>query len=562
MKDQVSHLKERGIKAIAIPSGIPLKELDALLDNCIYGNYKLLYTSPERLQQDIVIERIKQMNISLIAVDEAHCISQWGHDFRPAYLQINKLRALKPEAPIIALTATATKLVLDDIKTQLALENETLYKTSFDRSNLTYTIEYTQDKNFKLTQLLSNHTESALVYVRNRKATTTIANALNSRGITATFYHGGLTKDDRTKNHNLWMDNKVKVMVGTSAFGMGIDKKDVTIVIHTEIPDSLENYFQEAGRAGRSAQASKAILLYNENDQVRLENQFISVIPTVAEVKKVYKKLINFFHIAYGEGQDISFPFNFSIFCQTYNLRSILTYNCLQTLDRNSIIKLSKEFSKKTTVTFKVSQVALSYYLLKNPNYTDVVQTILRTYGGVFEQVVSLNHALIATKANTQVTQVHDILLGLDKDDILEYTYQDFDSSIEFLVPREDDRTINSISHYIKAHAQTKKNQIQSVKKYLNNNTTCRAIQLLDYFEEKKIIPCGTCDVCIKNSSNKLTPNIKVNDAILRALKENPASSRELCTLPYTEQSILKALNTLLEQNKIIVTPANTYQLK
>jgi ATP-dependent DNA helicase RecQ len=562
MKDQVSQLKEKGIKALAIPSGIPLKELDALLDNCIYGNYKMLYTSPERLQQEIVIERFKQMNISLIAVDEAHCISQWGHDFRPAYLQINKLRALKPQAPIIALTATATNLVLEDIKTQLELEDETLYKTSFDRLNLTYTVQYTQDKNYQLAQLLHNHQESALVYVRNRKATTTIAHALNSRGITATFYHGGLTKEERTKNHNLWMDNKAKVMVGTSAFGMGIDKKDVTIVVHTEIPDSLENYFQEAGRAGRSEQTSQAVLLYNENDQVRLENQFVAVIPTVIEVKKVYKKLINFFHIAYGEGQDVSYPFNFSIFCQTYNLRSILTYNCLQTLDRNSVIKLSKEFSKKTTITFKVSQVALSYYLLKNPNYTDVVQTILRTYGGVFEQVVTLNHALIASKANTQVSKVHDILLSLDTDDILNYTYQDFDSSIAFLVPREDDRTVNSISHHIKAHAQTKKKQIQSVKQYLTNNATCRTIQLLAYFEEKKDVPCGTCDVCIKKSRKKDTSNLEVNDAILTALKEKPASSRDLCKLPYDEKTILKTLNALLEQQIIIVTPANTYKLK
>ena len=562
MKDQVAQLKEKGIKAIAIPSGIPLKELDALLDNCIYANYKMLYTSPERLQQEIVIERIKQMNISLIAVDEAHCISQWGHDFRPAYLQINKLRALKPDAPIIALTATATNLVLEDIKTQLTLTNETLYKTSFDRPNLTYTIQYTQDKNYKLAQLFSNHEKSALVYVRNRKATTTIAHTLNSHGITATFYHGGLTKEERTKNHNLWMENKAKVMVGTSAFGMGIDKKDVTIVVHTEIPDSLENYFQEAGRAGRNEQTSQAVLLYNENDQVRLENQFLAVIPTVTEVKKVYKKLISFFHIAYGEGQNISYPFNFSVFCQTYKLRSILTYNCLQTLDRNSVLKLSKEFSKKTTITFKVSQVALSYYLLRNPSYTDVVQTILRTYGGVFEQVVSLNHALIATKANTQLTKVHNILLALDKDDILDYTFQDFDSSIEFLLPREDDRTINSISHYIKAHAQTKRKQIQSVKHYITNNTICRTIQLLAYFEEKKNEPCGTCDVCIKNSKKKLTSGLEVNDAILIALKENPATSRELCKLPFNEQSILKALNILLEQQKIIVTPANTYQLK
>lgn len=561
MKDQVSQLREKGIKALAIPSGIPLSELDALLDNCIYGNYKMLYVSPERLQQELVMERIKQMNISLIAVDEAHCISQWGHDFRPAYLDIYKLRVLKPEVPIIALTATATSKVLADLIAQLKLEDEVLFKNSFNRPNLTYRVTYATDKNYRLEQLLNTSQNSALVYVRNRKATMLTARFLESKGIPATYYHGGLTKEQRTKHHTQWMSNSIRVMVGTSAFGMGIDKKDVDIVVHTEIPDSVENYFQEAGRAGRDGQESQAVLLYNENDHIRLQKQFIAVIPSVTAIKTVYRRLNSYFQIAYGEGQDVSFPFNFSDFCHTYSLRSILTYNCLQMLDRNSIIKLSKEFSKKATITFKVAHVALSYYLVKNPQFSTVVQTILRTYGGVFEQVVSLNHALIANKAATTIEKVHHILLALDKDDILEYTHQSFDSSITFLCPREDDRTINAISHHIKTQAKTKKQQIQSIQTYLTNNTTCRNIQLLDYFEEKKSKACGTCDVCIARKTRKQEDSLGITQAILNELKIKNASSRDLCELPYPEKAILSALKLLLEEQKIKITPSNTYRL-
>lgn len=561
MKDQVSQLKQKGIKALAIPSGIPLSELDALLDNCIYGNYKMLYLSPERLQQELVIERIKQMDISLIAVDEAHCISQWGHDFRPAYLDIQNLRALKPEAPIIALTATATSKVLRDISAQLKLDNEILYKNSFNRLNLTYTVSAVADKNFKLEQLLTRSSNSALVYVRNRKAAMQTAQFLQAKGITATYYHGGLTTADRTKHQELWMQNKAKVMVGTSAFGMGIDKEDVDIVIHTEIPDSLENYFQEAGRAGRAGQVSKAVLLYNKNDEIRLQNQFIAVIPSIADMKTVYKKLNSYFQIAYGEGQNESYPFNFNDFCQTYSLRSILTYNCLQMLDRNSIIKLSKEFSKKATITFKVAHVALTYYLVKNPQFSEVVQTILRTYGGVFEQVVSLNHALIANKATTSIKKVHEILLALDQDDILDYTHQNFDSSIVFLSPREDDRTINAIGHHIKAHAKTKKEQIQSVKAYLANKESCRNIQLLSYFEEEETEICGHCDVCLKDKSIQKEDFLPISKAILNQLKIKECSSRDLCELPYSEKVILSTLKLLLEEQKITITPSNTYKL-
>lgn len=559
MKDQVLTLQEKGIKALSITSGIKFSELDTLLDNCIYGNYKLLYLSPERLQQELVQERIKQMNVSLVAIDEAHCISQWGHDFRPAYRDISRLREIKPNAPFIALTATATPKVLKDITEQLELRDPVLFKTSYHRPNLTYNVFQTTDKLYQLETTLSENNASAIVYVRNRKATLNTASFLKGRGISATFYHGGMSREMRHKQYLDWRANKVRVMVGTSAFGMGIDKADVNTVVHLEIPDSIENYFQEAGRAGRSGQQAQAILLYNENDEVRLENQFIKVIPQVKDVKKTYKHLNNYFQISYGEGQDSLHRFNFSEFCATYKLHTILTFNALQVLDRNSVISLSQEFTKRATVNFKVNDFALSYYLIRNSQLDDVVKAILRTYGAVFEQVTTVNYNIISSKAGKTIEQVHQVLLTLDQDDIIDYEHQNFDTAITFLAPREDERTINVIASYIKTQATYKKGQVDAVKRFLANDTVCRAIQLMHYFDEKLQDPCGQCDVCTSTVSR--ASRTTIDRAILDILKEGPQTSREIATLDYPQQAIIDAIRLLLDQKKIAISANNTYTL-
>ncbi len=559
MKDQVMGLQEKGIKALSITSGISYGELDTLLDNCIYGNYKLLYLSPERLQQELVQERIKLMNVSLIAVDEAHCISQWGHDFRPAYRDISKLRALKPNCPIIALTATATTKVLEDITTLLDLKQPQLFKTSYHRKNLTYKIRLATDKFYELETILANTQQSAIVYVRNRKATLNTAHFLKGRGITATSYHGGMSREERHKQYLAWRTNKVQVMVGTSAFGMGIDKADVDTVVHLEIPDSIENYFQEAGRAGRAGQESQAVLLYNENDEVRLENQFLKVIPDTHTVKKTYKHLVNYFQISYGEGQDSLHRFNFSEFCGAYKLHTILTYNALQVLDRNSVISLSQEFTKRATINFKVNDFALTYYLLRNNQLDDVVKAVLRTYGAVFEQVTNINYNIIANKAGKTLEQVHQVLLTLDQDDIIDYEHQNFDTAITFLVPREDDRTINVIAPFIKTQENYKKNQVQAVKDYIANDTTCRAIQLMHYFDEVLDKPCGNCDVC--KNRKVIKTRTSIDNAIIDLLKGGAKSSREIAQLAYPQQTIINSIRLLLEQKKIAILPNNTYTL-
>lgn len=560
MKDQVLTLQEKNIKALSITSGLKLSELDTLLDNCIYGNYKLLYLSPERLQQEIVQERIKQMNVSLIAVDEAHCISQWGHDFRPAYREISLLRELKPEVPFIALTATATPKVIKDIEEQLHLDHPQLFKTSYHRPNLIYSTTHQVDKMFALESILKSSKNNAIVYVSNRKACTNTAEYLNNRGLTATFYHGGMTRDLRHKQYLSWRTNKVKVMVGTSAFGMGIDKADVDTVIHLEIPDSIENYFQEAGRAGRGGQPSQAILIYNENDEVRLDNQFIKVIPQVSGVKEVYKRLNNYFQISYGEGQDLTHRFNFNEFCQIYKLNTILTFNTLQILDRNSVISLAQEFTKRATINFKVKDFALSYYLIKNPQLDEVVKTILRTYGAVYEQVTTINYVVIATKSGKSFDYVHEVLLTLDRDDIIDYEHKNFDTALTFLVPREDDRTINVIAPYIKKQAAYKLGQVEAVKSYIRNKKVCRAVQLMAYFDEKLEVPCGKCDVCLKVVTYESgAEDIKTN--ILDYLSEGEKSSRELSSLSYPKEMIIATLRALLEQKKILITQNNTYKL-
>ncbi|WP_035336318.1 ATP-dependent DNA helicase RecQ [Dokdonia sp. PRO95] len=559
MKDQVMTLQEKGIKALSITSGISFSDLDSLLDNCIYGNYKLLYLSPERLQQDLVRERIKLMNVSLIAVDEAHCISQWGHDFRPAYRQISQLRALKPSVPFIALTATATPKVLKDITEQLELQDPQLFKTSYHRPNLTYNVVQATDKFYQLETILANTKASAIVYVRNRKATLNTAHFIKGRGISATSYHGGMSRDERHKQYLAWRNNKVQVMVGTSAFGMGIDKADVATVVHLEIPDSIENYFQEAGRAGRAGQQSQAVLLYNENDEVRLDNQFIKVIPQVADIKKIYKHLNNYFQISYGEGQETLHRFNFSEFCATYKLHTILTFNALQTLDRNSVISLSQEFTKRATINFKVNDFALSYYLIRNNQLDDVVKAVLRTYGAVFEQVTNINYSIIATKASKTIEQVHQVLLTLEKDDIIDYEHQNYDTAVTFLVPRDDDRTINVIAPYIKAQASYKRDQVEAIKTYLATDNVCRAIQLMQYFDETLTTPCGHCDVCT-NATNRIS-RTAIDSAIIDILREGPKTSREISQLDYPQQAIINTIRLLLDQKKIAILANNTYTL-
>ncbi|MEH6513775.1 MAG: RecQ family ATP-dependent DNA helicase, partial [Maribacter arcticus] len=400
IENQVDNLQKRGIKALGLKGGLKFSDVDKLLDNCIYGNYKFLYLSPERLQQELVQERIKGMNVSLFVIDEAHCISQWGHDFRPAYLTCSILRYLHPKVPMIALTATATKKVSEDIITSLNLQQPLIKKDSFYRKNIGFGVIMTEDKNNYLKQYCRKIKNSAIVYVRSRRKSEELSKYLLKNGLKATFYHGGIDQKAKSERLNLWLQDKVKIMVATNAFGMGIDKPDVELVVHYQIPDSIENYFQEAGRVGRNGAYSKAILLTNTTDKLLVKKQFLEVLPDVSYIKKIYLKLNNYFQIGYGEFTETKFQLNFNEFCSVYKLNSFLTYNALLILDRNSVISLSENFSKKQTIKFKTDKETLYRYIAENPKLENFIKVVLRTYGGLFEFDTQINTYLLEKKTH------------------------------------------------------------------------------------------------------------------------------------------------------------------
>lgn len=561
MEDQVNALQQKNIKAMAITGGISYADLDRNLDNCIFGNYKFLYLSPERLQQEIVRERLKQMNINLIAVDEAHCISQWGHDFRPAYRNISNLRELIPDVKIAAFTATATKEVVKDICEQLEFENPVIHQKSFERSNLQYEVIKTEDKYFRLTQILKG--DSAIIYVRSRNATQEISEFLNKNGITAAAYHGGLKKEDKSKKFERWLTNQTSVMVATTAFGMGIDKPDVRIVIHIDLPESMESYFQEAGRAGRDTRPAKAIILTNASDIPVLKNQFLNNLASVEDVKLVYKKLNSYFRIAYGEGENTEHDFNFSSFCHHYQFNSHKTYNALQLLDRCSILRLSQNYQKKTEIRILLSGNHLDNYLDENPRYANIVRTILRNYGGVFENLIPFNIASVCEKSSLSEKECINILEELAEMEIIDFNLSKHDASITFLVPREDDSTVNPVSGFIKDYNRTKKEKIEAVLNFVQNDEVCKQVQLLKYFGEKNPKPCGKCSVCNKNNDGMSRDDMnEIYLKILKLLKKGPKDSREIISyLGYAENSILKILALLCEKGILDRTPNNKYKI-
>ena len=561
IENQVDSLHKLGIKAIGLKGGLKFSEIDKLLDNCIYGNYKFLYLSPERLQQELVQERIKAMNVSMFVIDEAHCISQWGHDFRPAYLSCSILRDLHPIPPMVALTATATKRVSDDIISSLELNYPLVVKDSFFRKNIGFEVVLTEDKNSHLKQYCHEINHSAIVYVRSRRKAEELSKYLIKNGLKATFYHGGVDQKSKTERLNAWLDDKVTIMVATNAFGMGIDKPDVELVVHYQIPDSVENYFQEAGRAGRNGELAKAILLTNTTDKVQVKKQFIEILPDVSYVKMLYRKLNNYFQIGYGEFTEAIFHLNFNEFCSVYKLNTFLTYNALQILDRNSVISLSENFYKKITVKFTTDKSTLYRYMDQNSRLEDFIKVVLRTYGGLFEFDTQINTYLLAKKTNLTESAIHLNFEQLSKDDIIDYTSQSSDLEVLFLVPRDDDRTINLFAKNIKEQNQLKVEKVTKMLHYIENDTECRSIQLLAYFGETQKNKCGICDVCIsENIDNTDVVHAKIK--IIQLLKEQKANSREIqIRLKLSPQVVITALQELLEDNSITLNSINEYEL-
>jgi ATP-dependent DNA helicase RecQ len=562
MKDQVANLQSRDIKAIALTGGIKSDEMIDLLDNSQFGNYKFLYLSPERLQSEWILERIKNLDINLIAIDEAHCVSQWGHDFRPAYLKISNLKTHFPNIPFLALSASATPRVKEDIIKELGLENPVEFKQSFARKNIAYMVFEAEDKLFKIEQILKKNPQPSIIYVRNRKSCLDISSQLQTLGFKATYYHGGLPSREKDKNMSLWMEEKAQVIVATNAFGMGIDKANVKTVIHTQLPENIENYYQEAGRAGRNGDKAFAVLLTSPSDRFQAENQFINTLADKKFLNLVYNKLNNYFQIAYGEGINETFTFNLNHFCTKYNFPVLKTYNAMQFLDRQSIISLSQEFSEKISLQFIIPSKEVLRYMSLNPNNEEIILAILRTYPGVYEMDTPFNSALIAKKSKREEKEVLTVLEKLKEKQVIEYRSKNNDATLTFNEIREDERTINRVSKYLEKQNELKKAQLESVLQYVKEDSICKSKLILAYFGEKDANECGICSYCI---TTKRKPNdIEIlSKKIIELLQKEDLHSRELQNRTHTSKdTIIFALQSLLEKEIIIVKSNNTYTLK
>ena len=562
MKDQVQRLQNLGIKAIALTGGIQSDEMITLLDNCEFGNYKFLYLSPERLQSDWILERIKNLPINLIAIDEAHCVSQWGHDFRPAFLKIANLKTHFPKVPFLALTASATKTVLDDVILQLGLENPAIFQKSFARKNIAYMVFEVEDKLYRMEQILKKNPQPSIIYVRNRKSCSDTASQLNSLGFKATFYHGGLSVKEKEKNMSLWINEEVQIIVATNAFGMGIDKSNVKTVIHIHLPENIESYYQEAGRAGRDEEKAFAVILTSPSDKLQAQNQFINVLPDKIILTQIYIKLCTYFRIAYGEGINEQFSFNLNQFCQKYEFPTLKTFNAIQFLDRQGILTLSQEYSEKITMQFIIESKEVIRYMSLNSNEEPVLLALLRTYPGIYESQTTINLSLIAKKTNCEETVILTTLEKLKNLEIIDYHKKNNDATINFNEVREDERTINRVSKYLEIQNKQKIAQFESVLHYINEKKVCKSKLILDYFGEKTEANCGICSFCISKKKKSINTH-SISNKIIELLKIQELNSREIQKLTKnSEDEVIFALQNLLENNKIAIKPNNKYSLK
>ena len=558
--DQVNYLKEKNIKAIALTSQLSQDQIIIAFDNLQFGGFNFLYISPEKLQSSFIQEKIKQLNVSLIAIDEAHCISEWGHDFRPSYLKLNLLKELKPEAIFIALTATATQRVLEDIQNNLGLKEAKIIKKSFKRENLFYHVRITEDIYGKLLQILGKINASIIIYTNNRKQTKEVCNFLLKNNFKSSFYHGGLSNAEKNEAYTNWMSDITPIMVATNAFGMGINKLNVRAVIHINIPNSLENYIQEAGRAGRDGKTSYAIILANKTTLYDASAKFEANTATTKTVKLVYQHLNQYYAISIGELPTQSFNFSLQEFCATYNLNLLLTYNAIKVLERENMLFLDENYNKKSTLKFLVNNNQIFDYLSNHPSTNDLIKLILRSYGGIFEHYTIINEYKLSKKLNCSKNEVVRQLKELHSNNIINYSYENTSSRLSFLVARDDNYSINRISRNIEQQNNLKFEKLKAVISYIENTKTCRTLQFLSYFNEYVTEACGTCDNCLaKKAKNNSIQTIL--DQILELLKDRVLSSQELVVLlDYSETEILNSLKILLEKNKITITSQNKFK--
>lgn len=539
MKDQVEKLTQKGIKASAIYSGMHPEEISTAIDNCMFGNTKFLYLSPERLESDLIRTNITEMNVSLLAVDEAHCISQWGYDFRPTYLNIAAIREFIPDVPALALTASATGEVMEDIQNRLRFRKKNHFRLSFERKNISYLVIHEEDKIKRLTSILNRIKGSGIVYIRSRKRSVEVAKALIKNNIQADFYHAGLDTTSRTQKQERWMRSSTGVMVCTNAFGMGIDKPDVRFVVHLDIPESLESYYQESGRAGRDGKKAWGIVLYENSDIQDLESWFKTKYPEPDFIKQTYRSLGNYYHLAVGSGEGQSFDFDISRFCNTYDLPKIPVYNALKLLEKDGYLSLQEVIENVSKIRVRINKDRLYKFQVENRRFDKFIKTILRSYSGLFTDFRKIYEGELAQRMETDKKHVTDLLRKLHKFGIITYIPMKNKPQVVFTRERMDDRDLSLSPDSYRKRKKADYMRLMTVTEYISNRTVCRSQFILSYFGEKDAKRCGKCDVCVER--NKMGVSDYEYQQILQIIRS--VLSEEALTVEEVIRDKLKSQN-------------------
>ncbi len=559
MQDQVSQLEKKGIKAVAVTSAMSFKEIETIFNNAIYKTYKFLYLSPERIQTQLFLKKLPSLPVNLVAVDESHCISQWGYDFRPSYLQIKKVRELIPDVPVLAVTATATQRTVEDIITQLEFKKgHQIFKTSFGRPNLHYHIRKEENKFETLLSTCNRVKGTGVVYVRNRRKTKEIAEFLQKQKITADFYHAGLDPTERAKKQSDWINNRKRIIVSTNAFGMGIDKPDVRFVVHMDLPDSLEAWFQEAGRGGRDGKVAYAMTLYNDADILSLEEQLEQSFPSLDQVKQVYNAICNFYQIATGGGEGLSLLFNIDEVSAKYKIAPSTIYNAVKFLEKENYLSYTDAGYQQSRLHFTVGKGELYNFQVQNPAADAFIKVLLRSYAGLFDGYVNINEYKIARSAKMDVKDVVKNLEKLAKLKIVDFLAQSGLPRLLFIRERLETQFLTlSKENYANLKKQARA-RIEAVIDFMRDTNTCRNRKILQYFNENLFEDCGTCDVCLKKKrATEGGDHKKIKEQLLMLLDHTDHSFAELVSLMYhyKKEEVVACLNEMADDKEIKINP-------